>query len=245
MLLEAPRKEENENNGGSVTYLKLYLMTINVVKSIMLVVAVLGPQNISTAILSSIFASCILGILTFVWFYAHDISNSHYSADIHPCNIAFINFWKAASYTAAVASAIVLVIAHSLDEESFPGDTLTQVLVVCWVLIVATFVLLYVRYSKRIKPRRALVEQLVSYPFKCRDSKDTSVSSPDGWFGEPHSFFDIKELKLPGFKKSPWYDEYREQCGSYLKTLGDLRCGDLGMTEILLRAKLWEKKKNK
>ena len=113
MLLESPT---GETNNGNVTYLKLYLMSINVIKSLMLLVAIMGPEGVATAVISSMIASFLLGTLTFTWFQSQSLLSSHYYTVLHPCNIAFINFWKAASYMAAIASAVIMVIAHAFQE---------------------------------------------------------------------------------------------------------------------------------
>lgn len=209
MLLEAPRQEDE--TGGHVTYLKLYLMSINVTKSIMLLVAVLGPQQVSTAVISSIVASFLLGTLTYAWFKSQDLLKSHYSAELQPCNIAFINFWKAASYTAAVTSAVAVVVAHSMQESVFSPQALTDSLIVAWSVIVATFVILYYRYYKQHFERQALVKELIKYPFVIRDARETDgksvaqLSSPDILF-RAGSLFE-KGYKIPGFQISPWKDD--------------------------------------
>lgn len=214
MLLEAPRQDE-KNAGGNVTYLKLYLMSINVIKSVMLLVAVLGPQRISTAIISSIVASFLLGTLTYTWFQAQDLVSLHYSADLQPCNIAFINYWKAASYTAAVASAVMLVIAHALQESRFSAQTLTETLIATWVVIVLLFAFLYYRYNKRLTSRRALVAALMSYPFDVRKKKEAvglcdEKPPPACVVFDPLTsglINDRKTEKIPGSNVSPWSDQ--------------------------------------
>lgn len=209
MLLEAPRKDGDP--GGNVTYLKLYLMSINVTKSVMLIVTVLGPQRISTAVISSIVASFLLGTLTFAWFKSRDLLSSDYSAELQPCNIAFINFWKAASYTTAVASAVILVTAHALQEDNFAPKALTEVLVVTWSLIAVMFAVFYFRYQKELSPRQTIVKELVAYPFLIRDLKESFVGGvelpppPIVIFNEG-SLFMQQNYRIPGFVESPWRD---------------------------------------
>jgi hypothetical protein len=214
MLLEAPRKDEG-SAGGTVTYLKLYLMSINVIKSVMLLVAVMGPQRIATAVVSSIVASFLLGTLTYVWFQAQDLIAAHYSAELQPCNIAFINYWKAASYSAAVASAIVLVTAHALNENTFSPQELTETLVASWIIIILVFAALYYRYHKQISSRRQVVDELISYPFELRDNKEKlssgNSSAPPAAtvvYSSPNSMrMHAKSNKIPGSEVSPWFDQ--------------------------------------
>jgi hypothetical protein len=158
-------------SSGGVTYLKLYLMTLNVVKSVMLLVGVLGPETVTTAVMSSCIASFLLGSITLLWFGRNDITSGHYSSDMHPCNIAFINYWKGASYTAAVASALIILTAYQLKDTSFfPMRILTPVLIGTWVAIVVIFVVAYWRFAVGITTRRELIKDLIAYPFYFRDA---------------------------------------------------------------------------
>ena len=209
---------------GGVTYLKLYLMTLNVVKSVMLLVGVLGPESISTAVLSSCVASFVLGSITLLWFGQHDVTSSHYSADIHPCNIAFINYWKAASYTSAVASAVIILVAYYMqDTEHFPISVLTPVLIITWIIIIIVFVAAYRRFHHSVSSRRHIIEALIAYPFYFRDLREDiggSIympgDSPAGsngsfaqegkcWlYGSP--YVARNKQHIPGFVSSPWAD---------------------------------------
>jgi hypothetical protein len=98
--------------------------------------------------------------------------NERYSAELEPCNIAFINLAKAASYTAAVASALVVVIAHSAGESNFNSVTLTGVLFGCWGLIILTYCSLLYRHNKVYREREEKITALIEYPFKIRDRTD-------------------------------------------------------------------------
>lgn len=239
MLLEAPRKEEN--TGGNVTYLKLYLMSINVVKSIMLLVAVLGPQGISTAVVSSIVASFCLGSLTYTWFQSQDLLQAHYCAEFHPCNIPFVNYWKAASYSAAVLSAVILMIAHALQESSFAPQYLTTALVLAWTVVVLIFATLFYRYNTRYSKRRTLISDLIQYPFYIRDLKEGKCESfglsppPAPSIFEENAIFIQNKYQIPGFNVSPWADQKNSLESS------DLCPKDYdgrSLSGILLRAKI-------
>ena len=213
MLLEAPRPEDpNVPSGGGVTYLKLYLMAINVIKSIMLLVTVLGPQTIVTTVLSSTVSSVVLGAMTLTWFYMNKLESKPYSAELHPCNIAFINYWKAASYTASVVSAIIISIAYNSSQSAFPINSLTGVLVASWVLIIVVFSALCYIYYSNTKDRSKLVDELIQYPFYWRDLKDTlHISSLEGrvvWFDQPEL---ESKLQIPGYKQSPWLDYCKDK----------------------------------
>jgi hypothetical protein len=234
MLLQAPSKEPTDDDAsnasssgasGGVSYLKLYLMTVNVIKSIMLVVVVLGPEKVLTAVVSSTVSSFILGALTLLWFQSHDIHSSHYSEDIHPCNIAFINYWKAASYTAAVVSALIILTAHILQKSHFPPRVLTGVLVATWLLVAALYFIAYRRFDKGFQQRRKLVADLIHYPFQHRDDQEKQAhmqkmkslrnkkkdsingigATAQRLFGKTDgSNFETKTI--PGSVQSPWYD---------------------------------------
>jgi hypothetical protein len=77
MLLDSPKStsdsEGGGGGGGNVRYLKLYMMFINVMKSVMLLIGILGPQTIATVVISSTVSSFILGSVTLRWFIARDI----------------------------------------------------------------------------------------------------------------------------------------------------------------------------
>ncbi len=209
MLLEASSSDDlTDSSGfsGTVSYLKLYLMTINVVKSIMLIVTVLGPQAISTAVITTVIASFILGSLTLLWFKMQKLEEEHLHAEIQPCNIAFVNFWKSASYTAAVASSIIVVVAYEIGNDNFSSSVLTQTLLITWVIIILCFALSYRNYFRRTSNRRQNVYDLISYPFRFRDATENwsiymkvlqsvNIYGPFG--------------KIPGYLSSPW----SQHCG--------------------------------
>jgi hypothetical protein len=254
MLLEAPK--QNSGNGDTVvdpgvSYLKLYLMTINVVKSVMLLVGVLGPQIVVTVVISSTIASFVLGGVTYLWFQwnnqRHDgfkikppptslshlsstSSKSLYAAEIHPCNIAFINYWKAASYTAAVTSSVIVLIASRLDQDRFPLSTLTYTLIITWAVVILVFSAMYYRFYRSTSDRRKLLQELIHYPFYFRSVRERLISL--GRIKEdtdsptlPHSLSTEtktgnltswlisneevdKDMKhIPGFVQSPWFDQ--------------------------------------
>jgi hypothetical protein len=60
----APMLLEAGGTGGGVGYSKIYLMFVNVVKSIMLLVGALGPKTVQTVVVSAILTSFCLGAVT-------------------------------------------------------------------------------------------------------------------------------------------------------------------------------------
>ena len=222
MLLEAPRTEKDEaggDGGGGVTYLKLYLMSINVIKSVMLLIAVLGPQSVTTTVVSSVASSVVLGTVTMMWFHYQKIEEKPYSAEIHPCNIAFINYWKAASYTASVASAVIVVIAYNLQDSVFPTSLLTIVLIASWCFIIIVFSVAYYQFRLKTSERGTLVTALIEYPYIWRNRKESyEVSETNGevaWvLVSPHI---PSGGSIPGFEESPWHDELSESLSSKYK----------------------------
>ena len=266
MLLEAPRQSKNDSSldnddTGRVKYLKLYLMTINVIKSIMLLVTVLGPQSIRNTVIISTVSSVLLGFLTLTWFHSSSSSstqskttgtdgtstgkiNNTYSIELQPCNIAFINYWKAASYSASVCSAIIIIIAYQASEESFPMARLTDALIISWVVIIGLFSFSFYRYHQSSKKRTKLLDDLLSYPFYWRDLKEKNTSSVTSsvtssgmnlegdltWISELQA--DSNRTHIPGYTVSPWYDSK----GRYIKG------GNMSMTyTIMNRNKLPDK----
>jgi hypothetical protein len=216
MLLEAPPKptkpgEPPQENTG-VSYMKLYLMFINTVKSIMLVVGVLGPETVTTVVISSTASSCVLGIMTILWYQSYVPTSTHYSSTPEPCNIAFINYWKAASYVAAVSSALIVIAAYELTADVFPANGLTTALIVSWIVIIVVFAVMYYRYHSKYDQRMDLVRDLITYPFNIRDYKEQAVKyqhegSPM-WRGIKE--FPTRLAHIPGFMVSPWADKRAE-----------------------------------
>ena len=218
MLLEAPRPDDGtQDTGGGVTYAKLYLMTINVVKSVMLLVGVLGPQGVFPVVISSTIASYVLGNITYFWFRSSvkslkdPNSKVNYFTTMQPCNVAFINYWKAASYTAAVMSAVVVAVAHELDSEEFPMSMLTTVLLATWGGIILCFATAYYLFHRETSSRSHLLDELINYPFFWRDLKEevngTVDEKPDSeclWLMTPQVGHD--QRSIPGFDVSPWHD---------------------------------------
>ncbi len=220
MLLEVPFHETTNGNtviDPGVSYLKLYLMTVNVVKSIMLLVGVFGPQLIFTSVISSAVASFILGGVTYLWFQWNNNRldkqiherQSIYSSQLHPCNIAFINYWKAASYTASVFSALVVLVAFRLRSNLFPPQTLTLILVITWIIVIVGFSVLYYDFYRTSKKRKDLLQELIQYPFYFRDVKDRfgvkkEVCLNDWPIDSP--LLEANKKHIPGFSSSPWDD---------------------------------------
>ena len=218
MLLEAPSTDSKDKpKEEGVAFLKLYLMTINVVKSVMLLVAVLGPQDISTLVLATALSSLLLGGITVAWYSKQDLSSLPYSSSVHPCNMAFINYWKAASYTTSVVSAVIVVIFHSLQHTSaFVSErSLTDTLLTAWVCIAAVYASLYYQHYKRVKWRREVVSNLITYPFQWRDEFESARDGAEAvnlsWWSDDEEV--EKRRHIPGFTVSPWHDYRRSGDG--------------------------------
>ena len=219
MLLEAPRTDsKNEPKEEGVVYLKVYLMTINVVKCVMLLVTVLGPQHMSTLVLTTASSSLLLGVITVAWYSKQqDVSSSPYSLSVKPCNIAFINYWKAASYTTSVVSAVIVVIFHSLqDTSAFVSErSLTDILLTAWICIAVVYASCYYQHHKRVRRRRELVSKLITYPFQWRD--EFEATKPSWWSNDKEV---EKRRHIPGFTVSPWYDfRHRHDCTEMVENL--------------------------
>jgi hypothetical protein len=239
MLLEAPPKptkpgEPPQQNTG-VSYMKLYLMFINTVKSIMLVVGVMGPETVATVVISSTASSCVLGIMTILWYQSYVPTAKHYSSTPEPCNIAFINYWKAASYVAAVSSALIVITAYELTEDVFPVSGLTTALIVSWVIIIVIFVGMYYRYHSKYDDRMDLVSDLITYPFDIRDCKEQAAKHPREdrpvWRGLMG--FPSRLAHIPGFTVSPWADK-RATIEQQYGVIPGGASGDIAITDILV-----------
>ena len=208
MLLEVPSSDDKATpKDEGVAFLKLYLMTINVVKSVMLVVAVLGPQTISALVMTTTVSSFLLGGITISWFSKQDISSLPYFAAIHPCNMAFINYWKAASYTTSVVSALVVVSFHVLEDSTdfVSQRSLTDTLLTSWICIVVVYLILYRQYHKSATPRRELVSNLIGYPFMWRDMLETKGQTEWlCWWSDDEAVEHLRHI--PGSHVSPWLD---------------------------------------
>jgi len=209
MLMEVPSPEgKDKPKDEGVAFLKLYLMTINVVKSVMLVVAVLGPQSVSALVIATILSSLLLGCITVAWYSRQDISSLPYFSAVHPCNMAFINYWKAASYTTSVVSAVIVVIFHSLENSSsefVSQRSLTDTLITSWVCIIIIYLVMYRQHYNNVKPRRQLVADLISYPFQWRDLRETTEESNELlWWNDGENTERLR--RIPGFFVSPWQD---------------------------------------
>jgi hypothetical protein len=205
----------------------------------MLLVGVLGPQGVLPVVISSTIASYVLGNITYFWFRSSAKSltdastKSGYFTLMQPCSVAFINYWKAASYTAAVLSAVVVAIAHELDSEEFPISLLTYVLLGTWAFIIVAFSSAYFFFRKETSSRSKLLDDLISYPFFWRDLKEEMAvqvgrsqlgkpleggggslavledEAPNGtseclWFLHPTIAADKRSI--PGYRVSPWHD---------------------------------------
>ena len=218
MLLEAPSTDSKDKpKEEGVAFLKLYLMTINVVKSVMLLVAVLGPQDIATLVLATALSSLLLGGITVAWYSKQDLSSLPYSSSVHPCNMAFINYWKAVSYTTSVVSAVIVVTFHSLqDTSAFVSErSLTDTLLTAWFCIAAVYASLYYQHYKRVKWRREVVSNLITYPFQWRDEFESARDGAEAvnlsWWSDDEEV--EKRRHIPGFTVSPWHDYRRSGDG--------------------------------
>jgi hypothetical protein len=171
-IMIAPMLMEASPDNTGVSYTKVYLMFDNVLKSIMLLVGSLGPKTVQTVVISATFSSFILAVVTMRWFQMSDPhSYKHYSQELQPCNIAFVNLAKAASYTASVVSAIIVIIAHTMGSKIFPESSLLPVLIIAWTLTVLFFAIIYYRWQLTYNSRYEMIDSIIKYPFELRDYK--------------------------------------------------------------------------
>ncbi len=169
-IMIAPMLLEAGGSAGGVGYSKIYLMFVNVVKSVMLLVGALGPKTVQTVVVSAILTSFCLGAVTVGWFHSTDPSTfSNLSVDLEPCNIAFINLFKAASYTASVVSAIIIIVAHEMGPERFSQARLLPTLIVFWIAILVVFWFIHYNWRQNYGKRYDCIEKMAMYPYAWRD----------------------------------------------------------------------------
>ena len=138
-------------------------MTINIMKSLMLLLAALGPKTVLALSIITTIQSLVMALITFCWFsYAKP---RHISDQYQPCSKAFINVWKSASYSAAVFTGIVVLSANVLGTESFPIRAFIPVLVVTWLGVIFSFFGYYLLWRRRNISRMQVVEELLMKPF--------------------------------------------------------------------------------
>lgn len=142
-------------------------MVVNILKNIMQLVGALGPSP-TFMLAASVVVSSSLAAITSAWFLLAPANDK-----LQPCNKGFVNTWKAASYSAALASAVVMFSAGALGPIRFPTDRQLPVLLVTWGAVIFTFVLIYKRWSDQ-NPEFAtdsIQTRQVAFPFLCRDAR--------------------------------------------------------------------------
>ncbi len=75
------------------------------------------------------------------------ISSARLIFCIKPCNKGFINAWKATSYCASFASAIIVIFANQLGSQNFPKSSLFPALFITWILLIFAFVFMYHKWN--------------------------------------------------------------------------------------------------
>lgn len=171
-IMIAPMLMESSPDNTGVSYTKVYLMFDNVLKSIMLLIGSLGPKTVQTVVISATFSSLILAVVTMRWFQMSDPhSYKHYSQELQPCNVAFVNLAKSASYTASVVSAIIVIIAHIMGSKHFRESSLLAVLIIAWSITVLFFAIYYYRWQLSYNSRYEMIDSIIKYPFELRDYK--------------------------------------------------------------------------
>ena len=88
---------------------------------------------------------------------------------MEPCNIAFINLFKAASYTASVVSAIIIIVAYEMGPKKFTQEKLLPTLVIFWLGILLFFWFLHYKWRENYGKRYDSIERMALYPFQWRD----------------------------------------------------------------------------
>ena len=225
MLLEAPNQQESKKSkkakqnkskpSNSESYAQLYLMVINVVKSIMLLVASLGPHTIGALVASTTISSFIMGVVTIFWFHTSDVKKN---SEIEPANLAFVNVWKSSSYFSSVITAILVVIANYSGSDRFSLLTLTIILPISWVVVIACSCLYYKSWLNKHNRFLLNEKQMIGYPFKLKavyeNFKNDNLENLKFLYS-PSAYPNVTELKIPGYSSTPWLDDscsqvYRE-----------------------------------
>ena len=194
-------KNQNETSGeNTVSYAQLYLMTVNVVKSVMLLIASLGPRTTASLVASTCTASFIMGSMTISWFHVSEVK-SH--TEIQPASMAFVNVWKTSSYFSSVVTALLVVAAHSAGSSKFPESSLTAALVISWSFVILAFFYYYRFWSAKHGDFLKSEKLLIEYPFNSKHTYDSLGLKQEFLLSRSHL---RDNLHLPGFTMTPWHD---------------------------------------
>ena len=206
MLLEQDHSndERTTNNENSESYVQLYIMVINVVKSVLLLVASLGPRTTFALVTSTIITSFVMGSITILWFH---FSKPQKYVDIQPASIPFINVFKASSYFASVITAIVVIVAQSVGEKKFSTDDIAIALAFAWIAVIASSS--YYFYSWKYSNDEFLAdeEKLIDFPFEYRDCENQDIIE---------IFHTMRGKSVPTFVVSAWYDD---TCSQHIREM--------------------------
>lgn len=200
MLLE---KDSSDTSGENVvSYAQLYLMIINVVKSVMLLVASLGPRTTTSLVASTCTASFIMGTMTILWFHTSEVKQY---VEIQPASIAFINVWKTSSYFSSVITAFLVIAAVTAGPAKFPESSLSVVLSISWFLVIAACFLYYKFWTEKHERFLENEKCLIEYPFVCKNILDSELNGKNGALLSRNH---LCTMNVPGFITSPWLDQH-------------------------------------
>ena len=198
MLLEkAPSNDDNQSTSheNSESYVQLYVMVINVIKSALLLIASLGPRTTSTLVASTITTSFVMGLITLSWFH---FARPQKYVDIQPASIPFINVFKVSSYFSSVVTAMVVIIAHQIGEDGFSSNDMAIVLAFAWIAVIALSYYYFNRWKASKSEFLTEEESLIEFPFKHRDCEKKEIID---------IFSDMQNKNIPTFRVSAWYDD--------------------------------------
>ena len=175
MLLEkAPSNDDNQSTSheNSESYVQLYVMVINVIKSALLLIASLGPRTTSTLVASTITTSFVMGLITLSWFH---FARPQKYVDIQPASIPFINVFKVSSYFSSVVTAMVVIISHQIGEDGFSSNDMAIVLAFAWIAVIALSYYYFNRWKASKSEFLTEEESLIEFPFKHRDCEKKEI----------------------------------------------------------------------
>lgn len=223
MLLEkesssATKSNSNPNNDDNTeSYVQLYVMVINVIKSVLLLIASLGPRTVTALVISTTISSLLMGLLTVFWFHYTDLQRF---VDVQPASIPFINVFKSSSYFASVVTAVIVIAAHNVGKDAFTSTDLAIVLPIAWTGVILACAFYFNTWKAGRGEYLAREEQLIKFPFKCRISLEEAACSLSSWpEADGRVLGDYRKSMIPSFQVSAWHDDV---CSEEIRTTSEL-----------------------
>ena len=198
MLLEQSQSKDTDftaSKENSESYVQLYIMVINVIKSVLLLIASLGPRTTYVLVTSTITTSFIMGLITLSWFH---FAQPQKYVDVQPASIPFINVFKISSYFASVVTAIVVITAHTRGEENFSSNNIAIVLAIAWMAVIVLSFLYFNSWKSSRGQFLIEEESLMDFAFEHRGCGSKDILN---------AFWDMQNKNIPTFNVSAWYDD--------------------------------------